>query len=82
MRPKKGRPDARGILLRERPFTYSARKDGTVAIRWKGRPAAVLAGKLAENFLAAAAEAGEDDLQLLMSKASGTFKRGNERKRA
>ena len=66
-------------LLKEKPFSYRERKDGTVALYWKRVPATTLGGKLAENFLAAAAEAGEDELQLLMAKASGNFKRGNER---
>ena len=66
-------------LLKEKPFSYRERKDGTVALYWKRVPATTLGGKLAENFLAAAAEANEDELQLLMAKATGNFKRGNER---
>ena len=65
--------------LKEKPFSYRERKDGTVAVYWRRIPATTLGGKLAENFLAAAAEAGEDELQLLMAKATGNFKRGNER---
>jgi hypothetical protein len=81
VRPKKARPDARGVLLKERPFSYSERRDGTVAIFYRHRPVTTLAGKLAENFAAAAEESTADELQLLMAKASGNFKRGNERKR-
>jgi hypothetical protein len=66
-------------LLKEKPFSYRERKDGTVAVYWRRIPATTLGGKLAENFLAAAAEAGEDELQLLMAKATGNFKRGDER---
>ena len=72
--------DRRG-MLKERPFSYRARKDGTVAIFWQNRPATTLSGKLAENFLAAAPEADEQELQLLMARATGNFKRGNERRR-
>ncbi len=68
-------------MLKERPFSYRARKDGTVAIFWQNRPATTLSGKLAENFLAAAPEADEQELQLLMARATGNFKRGNERRR-
>jgi hypothetical protein len=78
MRPKKA-VDRRGTL-KERPFSYRARKDGTVAIFHKNRPATTLSGKLAENFLAAAPEASEDEVQLLLAKATGNFKRGNERR--
>ena len=56
MRPKKARPDARGVLLKEQPFTFRQRKDGSVAIFWNRRPATVLTGKLAENFLAVSSD--------------------------
>ncbi len=79
MRPKKKSPDRRGILLKEQPFTFSQRKDGTVAIFWKHVPASLLTGKLAENFLAASSDCTGQELQLLMAKATGNFKRGNER---
>ncbi len=63
-----------------RDFSYQPRKDGTVAIYWRQRPATTLAGKLAERFLAAAPDADEAELQLLMAKATGNFKHGNERR--
>ena len=81
MRPKKARPDARGILLKEQPFTFRQRKDGSVAIFWKRVPATVLTGKLAQNFLAVSSDCSGQELQLLMAKATGNFKRGNERKK-
>ena len=81
MRPKKKTPDRRGVLLKEQPFTFRQRGDGSVAILWKGRRVQVLTGKLAENFLAAAPECTGQELQLLLAKASGTFKRGNEKRR-
>ena len=81
MRPKKKTPDRRGVVLKEQPFTFRQRGDGSVAIFWKRAPATTLAGKLAENFLAAAPEATDEELQLLMAKATGNFKRGNERRR-
>jgi hypothetical protein len=81
MRPKKKTPDQRGLLLKERPFSYRARRDGTVEILWKGRRATSLAGKVAERFLEVAPTEDEQGLQLLMAKATGKFKRGNERKR-
>ncbi len=79
MRPKK--KQQRGTTLKERPFSYRARSDGTVAVYWKRTPATVLAGKLAENFLAAAPAANEDELQLLMAKATGNFRRDNAKAR-
>jgi hypothetical protein len=80
MRPKKKTPDRRGVLLKEQPFTFRQRGDGSVAIFWKRRRVTVLTGKLAENFLAAAPECTGQELQLLMAKASGNFKRGNEKR--
>ena len=81
MRPKKKTPDQRGVLLKEQPFTISQRGDGSVAIFWKGRRVSVLTGKLAENFLAVSADCTGQELQLLLAKASGNFKRGNEKRR-
>ena len=81
MRPKKKTPDQRGVLLKERPFSYRARRDGTVEILWKGRHAATLAGKISERFLEVAPGEDEQAQQLLMAKATGNFKRGNERRR-
>jgi hypothetical protein len=80
VRPKKKSPDRRGVLLKEQPFRFRQRGDGSVAIFWKGRRVTVLTGKLAENFLAAAPECTGQELQLLMAKASGNFKRGNEKR--
>ncbi len=47
MRPKKKTPDQRGVLLKEQPFTFRQRGDGSVEIFWKGRRVTVLTGKLA-----------------------------------
>jgi len=81
VRPKKKTPDRRGVLLKEQPFTFRQRGDGSVALFRKGRRVQVLTGKLAENFLAAAPECTGQELQLLMAKATGNFKRGNETRR-
>ena len=80
MRPKKKSPTGRGVLLKEQPFSVRQRADGSVAIFWKRARVTVLTGKLAENFLAAAPECTGQELQLLMAKAAGNFKRGNERR--
>jgi len=68
-------------LVEDRPFSFRQRGDGSVEILWNNRPATVLAGKPAERFLGAAPQADEAELQLLMAKATGNFKRGNERRR-
>jgi hypothetical protein len=79
MRPKKKTPDRRGVLLKEQPFTFRQRGDGSVAIFWKGKRVKVLTGKLAENLLAVSSDLSGQELQLLLAKATGSFKRGNER---
>jgi hypothetical protein len=63
-------------------FSYRTRKDGTVAIFWNNRRATVLSGMLAERFLQAAPEASEEERQQLMARATGNFKRGNERRKS
>ena len=80
MRPKKKTADRRGVLLKEQPFTFRQRGDGSVAIFWKGKRVKVLTGKLAENFLAVSSDCSGQELQLLMAKASGNFRRGNEKR--
>jgi len=60
-------------------FTYRSTKDGQVLISWQGRTVTVLRGASAARFLAAADGADDDVLQQLMAKATGNFKRGNEK---
>ena len=60
------------------PFAYRPTKDGRVLISWRGRVVATLAAKRAARFLADVAVADDAAAQLLMAKATGNFKRGNE----
>ena len=57
-------------------FAYQASKDDTVRISWNGRVVTTLRGDEALRFLDEV-EAGDE--QLVMAKATGNFKRGNER---
>ena len=61
------------------PFTFRSVDDGTVRIAWHGRHVVTLAGSKAARFLARIADADPDGAQLLMARATGNFKRGNER---
>ena len=61
-------------------FDFHATKDGRVRISYYGRVVITLSGREAERFLARAADATDEDLQLLMARATGNFKRGNERR--
>ena len=74
-----GKPvDKRG-RLEEQPFTYRATKDNKVFISWHGKQVTILSGKKAENFIADISDFNDEDAQLVMAKATGHFKHGNEK---
>ena len=56
-------------------FEYAERGD-EVVIRHRGSTATILRGSAAQRFLE---DVARDDPQLVMAKATGNFKRGNER---
>ena len=59
-------------------FEYAERKNGDVAIFHHGRLATTLRKATAERFLKAVTDG---DPQELMARATGDYKRGNERRR-
>jgi hypothetical protein len=61
-------------------FTYRERKSGEVEVLHFGKLATLLRGRQAEMFLERAAGATEAELQHLMARVTGNYKRGNERK--
>jgi hypothetical protein len=65
--------------LAEEVFSYRATKEGAVFIAWQGRVVTTLRGKPAERFLARIGGLDGRDAQLVMAKATGHFKHGNER---
>lgn len=65
--------------LDEQPFSFRATKDGRVMISYHGKQVTVLAGKDAERFLSRIDGADAKQAQLIMAKATGNFKHGNER---
>lgn len=71
--------DKRNILDDE-VFTYQTGKDGKVFIFWYRKQVKILKGKEAQKFLAKIAGLDHKEAQLVMAKATGNFKRGNERK--
>jgi hypothetical protein len=60
-------------------FAYRARKDGSVAISWRGRTVTTLTGPAARRFLDRVLDASPSVAQLEMARVTGNFKRGNER---
>ena len=60
-------------------FRFARRKSGEVAISRGGRVVTTLRGEAAESFLADAEGCDAMDLQQLMARLTGNYKRGNER---
>ncbi|MCL2031486.1 MAG: hypothetical protein FWG93_08070 [Oscillospiraceae bacterium] len=71
--------DQRGVLD-EDVFTYRLTKEKKVFLSFGGKPVTALNGKKAEDFIAKIQNAGGKDAQLIMAKATGNFKRGNEKR--
>jgi len=67
--------------LSEEPFTYEITKKGTVAIYYEGKQIKVVKENEAERLLAKIHEAEQQtiEVQLLLPKMTGNFKRGNEK---
>ncbi|HEX9865251.1 MAG TPA: hypothetical protein VGC03_09825 [Acidimicrobiia bacterium] len=57
-------------------FSYEVRKNGEIVIAHHGRKAVVLRGKRADKFLS---QLATHSPQELMARATGNYKRGNER---
>jgi hypothetical protein len=57
-------------------FSWTRRKNGDVIIEHRGRRAAVLRGRKAEDFVDDVAVGNDHDV---MARATGNYKRGNER---
>ena len=70
--------DKRGVLDSE-VFTYRATKDGKVFISYEGKQVTILSGSKAADFISDITDADHKESQLIMAKATGNFKRGNER---
>lgn len=70
---------ARPDPLASQPFSFATRADGSVVIRYRAAPVTLLRGKVAARFMTRIASADAAAAQLLMARATGNFKRGNER---
>ena len=63
----------------EEVFTYRISKDDKVFIYWHGKQVTILRGKEAQKFISKTNSLDGKELQLVMAKVTGNFKRGNER---
>jgi len=70
--------DQRGRLAGE-VFAYRATKENKIFISWHGKPVTTLSGEKARRFLADMDGADRQAAQLIMAKATGHFKHGNEK---
>lgn len=67
--------------LSEEPFTYQLTKKGTVLIHYEGKQIKIVKEREAERLIARIQEVDENmpEVQLLLAKITGNFKRGNEK---
>lgn len=72
--------DRRGRLESD-PFDHRVTKDGRVLVSRGGRQVSVVAGTAADRLVAALAGADDAGIQLLLAKATGNYRHGNERRR-
>jgi len=72
--------DKRKKLLEE-PFNYKITKKGTVIIYFDNKQIKIIKDREAESLIKKIKEAESDiaEIQLLLAKITGNFKRGNER---
>ena len=66
-------------MVNSTTFTYQVTKSGIVFLFWGGKRIKILDGNAAQGFLAKIDGLSEEDAQIVMAKATGNFKRGNER---
>ena len=66
-------------ILNDEIFTYRVNKDSKVFISWHGKQVTILKGTQAQKFISRIKGLGHKEAQLVMAKATGNFKRGNER---
>ncbi|MGM7685134.1 hypothetical protein ACSVDA_23810 [Cytobacillus sp. Hm23] len=71
--------DKRG-RLDEEMFNYRVTKNNAVFITWHGKQVKTLKGKEAEKIITKLQQATSNhEVQLILAKVTGNFKRGNER---
>lgn len=61
-------------------FVFHERKSGAIEVLHFGKVAVLLRGRQADAFRARASGATELELQHLMARATGNYKRGSERR--
>lgn len=65
--------------LEDDPFDHRVTKSGQVIVRRGGRQVAVVAGAAADRLVARLARVDDRERQLLLARATGHYRHGNER---
>lgn len=65
--------------LEDNPFDWRITKDGQLHVSRGGRVVTTIRGAAAAKLLGRLERAGEDEAQHLLARATGNYKRGNER---
>jgi hypothetical protein len=67
--------------LSEEPFTYQTTKKGAIVIYYKGKQIKIIKDSEAANLITKMKEVEGNltEVQLLLAKITGNFKRGNEK---
>ena len=60
-------------------FSWSEHKNGEIAISRDGRVVTVVRGRAAERLTARLTAADDDGVQQVLARATGNYRRGNER---
>jgi len=67
------------VSLLDDPFDHTETKDGTILIRRGGRLVVTVAGRRAQELAARLGRADDAGRQQLLARATGNYRRGNER---
>ena len=60
-------------------FTYKINKKNDVRIFWENRCIKTIGGSRGEELANELADAGQEEIQYILQRITGNFKRGNER---
>ena len=66
-------------LIVDQAFTYQENKDAKIMIFYYNKQVMIVQGEKAKKLALKLAKASLDEQQLILAKATGNFKRGNER---
>lgn len=72
-----GHPGGMGVV--DDPFDWRVTKDGQVLVSRGGRVVTTVRGRSAERLAERLERAGEEEAQQLLARATGNYRRGNER---